>query len=115
MRSAWAPFPGRISWPDCPANSPRIPCRIATDWTILAGVSNWGGYALAAAVALLAERPELLQDWTAERHFAALQQLVQETGAVDGVTRFPEPTVDGLPFETYIQPWEGMRRVLGFA
>ncbi len=110
---------GAVAWEDLVARLPgeqsaRIPCRIATDWTILAGVSNWGGYALAAAVALLADRPELLQGWTAERHFAALQQLVRETGAVDGVTRLPEPTVDGLSFETYIQPWEGMRRVLGF-
>lgn len=111
---------GAVPWEDLVARLPgepsaRIPCRIATDWTILAGVSNWGGYALAAAVARLAGRPELVQGWTAERHFAALQQLVRETGAVDGVTRLAESTVDGLPFETYIQPWEGMRRVLGFA
>lgn len=110
---------GAVPWEDLVARLPgdqsaRIPCRIATDWTILAGVSNWGGYALAAAVAVLAGRQELLQRWTTERHRSALELLVRETGAVDGVTRLAEPTVDGLPFETYIQPWEGMRRVLGF-
>ncbi|QDU43702.1 hypothetical protein Mal52_21780 [Symmachiella dynata] len=33
--------------------------------------------------------------------------------AVDGVTRRQEPTVDGLPFLTYIQPLEGIRQLLG--
>ena len=33
--------------------------------------------------------------------------------AVDGVTRLAEPTVDGLPFATYIQPWDSMRQLLG--
>ncbi|HTN03273.1 MAG TPA: glutamate cyclase domain-containing protein [Planctomycetaceae bacterium] len=111
---------GTVPWEELVArlageHSARIPCRIATDWTVLAGVSNWGGFALAAAAAVLAGRPEILRGWTAERHYAALQRLVSDTGAVDGVTRMPEATVDGLPFETYIQPWEGMRRVLGFA
>ena len=96
------------------AHSARIPCRIATDWTILAGVSNWGGFALGAAAAVLAGRSEVLRGWTAERHFAALQQLVSDTGAVDGVTRLAEPTVDGLSFEAYIQPWHEMRRGLDF-
>jgi hypothetical protein len=41
-----------------------------------------------------------------------LKALVQDGPAVDGVTRLQQPTVDGLPFLTYIQPWEGMRRVL---
>src|SRR5262245_59972336 len=33
--------------------SGRVPCRIETDWNIVAGTSNWGAYALAAAVASL--------------------------------------------------------------
>lgn len=96
------------------AHSARIPCRIATDWTILAGVSNWGGFALAATTAHLAARPDLLKEWTTARHQQALEQLVEESGAVDGVTRLPEPTVDGLSFEAYIQPWHEMRRAMDF-
>jgi hypothetical protein len=34
---------------------------------------------------------------------------------VDGVTRRREPTVDGLPFLTYIQPWAAIRAKLGLA
>lgn len=91
----------------------RIPCRIATDWTILAGTSNWGGYALAAATLLLRGRVDLLQPWDRAQQQRVLEHLVEHGPAVDGVTRLREPTVDGLPFLTYIQPWEGMRRLLG--
>jgi hypothetical protein len=39
--------------------------------------------------------------------------MVAAGPAVDGVTRKREATIDGLPFETYIQPWDGIRRLLG--
>lgn len=91
----------------------RLPCRIATDWMIIAGTSNWGAFALAAATALLRGRVEPLARWTAEAHRAVLEALVEYGPAVDGLTRRREPTVDGLPFITYIQPWEGIRRMLG--
>jgi hypothetical protein len=90
---------------------PRIVCRIPTDWTIVAGTSNWGAYALAAVVAMLKGRPDILGSWTESRHEKLLQHLVCHGPAVDGVTREREPTVDGLPFLTYIQPWTSMRRL----
>ncbi len=93
-------------------HGPRIVCRIPTDWTIIAGTSNWGAYALAAAVAELKCRPEPLDRWPAERHEALLRHLVEHGPAVDGVTREREPTVDGLPFLTYIQPWITMRKIV---
>jgi D-glutamate cyclase len=91
----------------------RIPCRIPANATIVAGVSNWGAYALAAAIAVQHGRVDLL-----ERHSAAAQQelletIVAEAGAVDGVTRRNEATVDGLPFLTQIQPWIAIRKRLG--
>lgn len=89
-------------------HGPRIVCRIATDWTIVAGTSNWGAYALAAAVAVLKQRPEVLDRWPHTRHEELLRYLVEHGPAVDGVTREREPTVDGLPFLTYIQPWVTM-------
>ncbi|HET6422997.1 MAG TPA: glutamate cyclase domain-containing protein [Planctomycetaceae bacterium] len=91
--------------------APLIPCRIATDWTILAGVSNWGAQAIAAGCLARRGRHDLLEAWTADREEQRLKDLVQSGLAVDGVTRLYEPTVDGLPFLTYIQPWEGMRRL----
>ena len=92
---------------------PRIVCRTRTDWTILAGTSNWGAYGLAAAVALLMDRVDVLEDWTQHRQEQLLEHLVARGPAVDGVTRLQEPTVDGLPFITYIQPWNGIREAVG--
>jgi hypothetical protein len=89
----------------------RIACRIATDWTIIAGTSNWGAFALAAAVTCLRGRPDVLAPWTAERHRKLLAVVVNDGPAVDGVTREQSATVDGLPFLTYIQPWETIRGI----
>ncbi len=92
----------------------RIPCRVATDWTIVAGTSNWGGYALAAATLTLLDRIEILRPWGRAHQLAVLEEMVQQGPAVDGVTGRQEATVDGLPFMTYIQPWDGIRQLLGF-
>lgn len=91
----------------------KIPCRIATDHTILAGTSNWGAYALAAAICFVKQRRDVLVRQTAEHERHVLERIVREARAVDGVTRRHEATVDGLPFLTYIQPWLGIRRLLG--
>jgi hypothetical protein len=103
----WSELHVRLTNPDLG----KICCRVPTDWTIVAGVSNWGGMALAAAVLMLRGKSSALRPWTATQQQALLQRLVAEGPAVDGVTRLPEATVDGLPFLTYIQPWEGIRRV----
>ena len=92
----------------------RIPCRVATDWNIIAGTSNWGAQSLAAATLVLRGQAEQLQPWDGEQQRRALEHLVAHGPAVDGITRQREATVDGLPFLTYIQPWEGIRRLLGF-
>lgn len=110
---------GAIPWEDLARrltgdHSARVPCRIATDHTIVAGVSNWGGYALGAATLLLQNRHAALRPRDLAHEARVLEQLVAEGPAVDGVTRRQQPTVDGLPFLTYIQPWVGIRRLLGW-
>lgn len=109
---------GAIDWGDLRRRlqgpqAGRIVCRVATDWNIIAGTSNWGALALAAAVAVLDHRTEVLAEWTRARHRAVLEDVVQHGPAVDGVTGRQEPTVDGLPFLTYIQPWESILELLG--
>ena len=106
----WHELHRRLNGP----HAARVPCRIATDWTIVAGVSNWGGQALAAAVLSLTNNTHAARDWTANQQLHSLERLVTDGPAVDGITRLREPTVDGLPFLTYIQPWEGLRRLMGF-
>lgn len=94
------------------ATAPLIPCRVATDWNILAGTSNWGAFALAAATLLLAGQAEKLARWNSAHQQQVLETMIAEGPAVDGVTRLPEATVDGLPLLTYLQPWQGIRRCL---
>lgn len=107
----WLELRSRLSG----AAAPLVPCRIPADWTILAGVSNWGAAALAAGTAYLCNEVEAVGPFDAAFEERALQELVARGPAVDGVTRLCEPTVDGLPFLTYLQPWLGMRRRLGLS
>lgn len=104
----WGQLRGRLSG----EHAGRVPCRIACDFNIVAGTSNWGAMALAAGVCLLRNRLDVLQPWTRDRHREWLEHLVTNGPAVDGVTGRREATVDGLPFLTYIQPWEGILRCL---
>lgn len=88
----------------------RIACRVATDWTLVAGVSDWGGYALGLALAALRGTPSAASAWNCAMQRELVMALVREAGAVDGVTRQREATVDGLPLETYLQGLAGLRR-----
>lgn len=85
-------------------NGDLIHCRVPTDYLIVAGVSNWGAYALAAGVALLrgVELPAELFDPDREREI--LQVMVDAGPLVDGVTGKQEATVDGLSWDDYIKP-----------
>lgn len=109
---------GSVAWTDLvrrlpPVSPACIPCRVSTDWTIVTGVSNWGGYALAAAMAVLLNEADRLKPFDRVHEQAALEALVRSGPAVDGVTAQAEPTVDGLPFLTYLQPWLSIRNRLG--
>lgn len=79
-----------------------IACRIAVDHLILAGISNWGAYALAAGLAALRNRTDLIPAWGADKQRRLIEVLVSEAGAVDGVTRLRQPTVDGVPLREYL-------------
>ncbi len=107
-RFAWAELRRRLP----PAVGAKIPCRIAADRTILAGTSNWGAYALAAAACVLTSQTRLLKPHTTQSQLDCLESIVRDGLAVDGVTRRQEATVDGLPFLTYIQPWSGILRLV---
>jgi D-glutamate cyclase len=111
---------GAVPWEDLERRltgeqAGRVPCRVAADWNIVAGTSNWGGYALAAAVALLRDRISAVAPFDCRQQQDLLAAMVAGGPAVDGVTRRREPTVDGLPFLTYIQPWQAIRSKLGLS
>lgn len=85
------------------ANGAAIACTVPADHLVVAGVSNWGCYALLAALAVL--RPDWrapLLAWLApERDAAILEAMVREGPAVDGVTGRPALSVDGLPMAVH--------------
>ena len=110
MKSAWERSPGKSCDRPLPSAPPRfVPCRIATDFTILAGVSDWGTYALALACCHLRGNIAAATRWTDEELRALIDRLVSDAGLVDGVTGRRETSVDGLPLETYLQVFSGIR------
>lgn len=98
---------GKIPWPlvrqDVP-NGATIACRIATDFLIVAGVSNWGAYALASGVAVArGVRPPA--DWyDLDREHGILKAMVAAGPLVDGVSGQVIDQVDGLGFAEYGDP-----------
>ncbi|OGK83319.1 MAG: hypothetical protein A2X52_14625 [Candidatus Rokubacteria bacterium GWC2_70_16] len=83
----------------------RIASVVRVDHLVVAGVSNWGGYGVVAALARLTGQDLL--------HTAALDRRMVEAcvaaGAHDGVTRRREPTVDALPLGAHAAVVELLR------
>jgi hypothetical protein len=67
--------------------------RVATDVLVPANCSNWGAYAIAAALAILCGRPELLHGAADE---ARIIEACVRHGAVDGSTGRHILEVDGM-------------------
>jgi hypothetical protein len=98
---------GKIGWEIIRRNIPGgaiNACRVPTDELIVCGISNWGAYALATGVLLLlGQKPgKGLYDPTREREL--LRTMVEKGPLVDGVLGRPSDTVDGQPFENYVEP-----------
>jgi hypothetical protein len=72
---------------------------------VVAGTSNWGAYAVVAELSRLTARA-LLHSADEER---AMVRACVEAGAVDGITRRHEVTVDGLPLEAHTGMLELLR------
>jgi len=68
-----------------------VACRVPADALIVAGVSNWGG----AALALLVGGAAVTDRVTGAAHDRLLDAIVA-AGAVDGIRRAPSPSVDDL-------------------
>jgi hypothetical protein len=105
-------IPHEIVARDIP-NGDLIHCRLPADYLIVAGVSNWGAYALAAGIYVLrgATPPPDLFDPDREREI--LEVMVKEGPLVDGVTGKQTATVDGLSWDEYVKPLIRIRDILG--
>ena len=82
--------------------------REPADHTLVAGVSNWWGWGLAAALSLYAGENLLPSDEDELRR----AQLVMEAGAVDGVLGVPAMMVDGLSMEQNLEILQALRKAV---
>ncbi len=108
---------GRIPWEVFKENSPThreaVFCsRVKTDYLISCGISNWGGYALLAGVALAVGRSEILKKVTRKREGRVLDYLVRHGPAIDGITRKQELSVDGVKFDDYMEVIERIKEIV---
>ena len=71
----------------------------ATDVLLPCGVSNWGCYAIMAALAILTGNLDLAHTPDRERR---LLEASPQIGLVDGSTGRLDPTADGLPLATHL-------------
>lgn len=78
---------------------PLVPCRVATDYLIVATVSNWGAIALAG---LLGKLPT-------EEEFLHAYQLAYEFGYVDGFTGENVLMEDKFPLDVGLQLLKDLR------
>ena len=86
----------------------KIPCVTRVTAPILASVSNWGGYGLAASLSKLTRR-NLLP--SVEDDMATLRKTV-DTGAVDGMSALQEYKADGFTLEENAQTIQQLQALL---
>jgi len=91
-----------------------IACVTRARHLIVAGVSNWGAYALLGALAAIREdwRGSLLACLDETLHRAVLVATVEQGPAVDGVSRLRALTVDNLDIAVHHQKLREIRAVI---
>lgn len=72
---------------------------VSTDILVVAAISNWAGYAIAAGIALATNRPEALHNLMIEADMLA---ACARAGAVDGLNGRQVRGVDGTTAETQV-------------
>jgi hypothetical protein len=85
---------------------------VMVDIPIPCSISNWGAYGIAACMAAILQRPDLVQD--AKTHLRILRECVDH-GGVDGLSMLPEPSEDAMPEEVHVSLLELLRSVASAA
>ncbi len=107
---------GKIPWEVFKQHSsthrePVFCSRVRTDTLISCGISNWGGYALLAGVALAKGKLDVLEEVTAEQEGNVLDYIVRHGPAIDGITCKPDHSVDGIEFDDYMKVIERIKGI----
>lgn len=92
----------------CPCGD-GLATRVATDALAVGSTSNWAAYGVAACLAAMIGRPDLIRDVESERR--TLEQCYL-SGANDGVTGRAVDWVDGTPADVSIAIQTLMRRTV---
>lgn len=95
----------------CPCHGGLLDATIV-DWTYPVAVSNWGAYAIATAIALQKNNPDLLPSWS---EIAASIGAPIAHGAYDGFTGMAMPHTDAVSLEGNQSVWQLMIEVLRLA
>lgn len=90
----------------------KIACATPADHLIVAGVSNWGAWALLGALALLMpqKRDDLTHTLSPERELDFLRHINQHGPSVDGMSASQREYVDGLEWKFHA---DVMKQLLG--
>jgi hypothetical protein len=88
-------------------NGRPFSCRTGADYCICAGVSNWGGYAIAALLSHLCGQNLM----PAPVGLGRMLEAIVAAGAVDGITGRPMATVDGLAVAWEQQVFDRMHTI----
>jgi hypothetical protein len=107
---------GKIPWEVFKQNSSTnrevVFCsRARTDYLVSCGISNWGGYALLAGVALAMGKLDILERVTPEQEGTVLDYLIRYGPAVDGITCKQDHSVDGIEFDDYMRVIERIKEI----
>lgn len=82
----------------CPCGAGVVDAT-TVDVLVTAAVSNWGVYGIAACLAALLDRPEVLHDPTTE---SRMLHCCIDAGGVDGFSCRPIPVTDGMPEAVHV-------------
>ena len=91
----------------------KIACRIKSDATIVAGVSNWASYVLIAGLFLYLNQLNDFLKLFSNRSETQLIETYYRTGsAVDGKLGYPAMSVDGIKWEVHLEILNFMKMIV---
>ncbi|XP_019849312.1 PREDICTED: UPF0317 protein C14orf159, mitochondrial-like [Amphimedon queenslandica] len=109
---------------------PQYGCDISSDYVILSGVSNWGGYALSSGLYLLANCPvhsryvkrgvnvdeknaSSIADFIPTDHQASgVLKVLNDLGVCDGISKSFDQSVDNQPLAVHLEKLKKMREIV---
>ena len=86
-----------------------VPCKVEVDNLIIATVSNWGAYALAAYI----QKIEKIQVLPTYKEIKSYLQAIVDLGSIDGVTKEQVLSVDGFPLTVEKEILDELHRAVG--